>query len=169
MITQPVTCVVVADGARARFFCLKAGLTADFDGGAELEERADLVHAGVRHPATTGEPSGTDRQRAAAGGPGRDDDGSEASRRRDADRRFAGQIIDQCADLCRAWPARNVILIADKHTLGLLRQKTHRLNGVDVQELARDLSRANAAAVHAHLKTAGLVRGMAGLPVGLAR
>lgn len=153
---RSLTCVVVADGARARFFAFhppRARLAA----GGVLEERAGLVNAAHRHPGPAGDAHGADSRRAAAGGPGRNDDASEANWRRENDRRFAGQIVDQLLDCCHTWPARQVLLVADKRTLGVLRPRTERLAGLTVREHARDLSRLDGHELLAHLRADGVL------------
>ncbi len=156
MSSSLVTCVVVADGARARFFTLQPTATAGADGGMALQERSDLCQSDPRRT-TLAAANVADHSRAAAGGTGRDDDASAANRRREWDRRFAGEVIDKCAEFCRDWQVKRVVIVADPRTLGLLRHKAHRLAGLDVRELGRDLSHADAPTLRAHLVTAGLL------------
>ncbi len=149
-------CVVVADGARARFFWLHP-TRARSGGNGVLEERVGIVNAAHRHPMASSDVPGADPRRAASGGVGRNDDASEANWRRENDRRFATQIVDQLLDCCHEWHTRSVIIVADKRTLGMLRQKTDRLGGLTIRELSRDLSRFDETALYAHLGAAGLL------------
>lgn len=148
-------CVVVADGARARFFLMHP--TRPNVAGHGMEERAGLVNNAHRHPMGSSDVPGADPHRAAAGGPGRNDDASESNWRRENDRRFAGLIVDKMLDCCHEWHAHNVLLVADKRTLGLLRPKMDRMAGLTIREYSRDLSRLEGPALYEHLNTANLL------------
>ncbi len=150
-------CVVVADGARARFFALDSAAGPRSGHAALLVEHADLVNPSHSHSHGSADMPAGEGRRAAAGGPGRNDDASDASWRREQDRRFAGQVVDKMTELCAAQSANQVVVVADARMLGLLRQKTDRLAGVELHEHTRDLTGFEPVAIHNHLATAGLL------------
>jgi protein required for attachment to host cells len=49
------------------------------------------------------------------------------------------------------------VVVADARMLGLLRQKTDRLAGVELHEHARDLTGFEPVAIHSHLAAVGLL------------
>ena len=157
-------CVVVADGARARFFYAAPPTRGRPGSRMTFEERADLTNPGQQHPGMTGVVSGVDRHRAGAGGAGRNDDASEFNRRREEDRRFSVAIIDKAAECCASWETPTVVLVADKHTQGQLRQHTHGLTGLTIRELSRDLSGLTLPQLQVHLADAGLLPGSPARP-----
>jgi protein required for attachment to host cells len=152
-------CVVVADGARARFFFAAAPSRNRPGSRPTLEERADLTNAGQQHPGASGTVSGVDRHRASAGGAGRNDDTSAINHKREHDRQFAAEIAQKLAECCEEWEVPNVVLVADKHTLGQLRQTTDHLTGVMIREFPKDLSKLEPPQIQTHLTTAGLMPG----------
>lgn len=150
-------CVVVADGARARFFALDPAAGPRSGHAALLIERADLINPSHSHSNGSADMPAGEGRRAAAGGPGRNDDASDASWRREQDRRFASQVIDKMTELCGAQSANQAVVVADARMLGLLRQKTDRLTGVELHEHTRDLTGFEPVVIHSHLAAAGLL------------
>lgn len=150
-------CIVIANGARARFFTLQPTSRQHPPPEVVLQERDDLVHPNPRTAHSVALHGGNDTRRTASGGAGRNDDASEANWRREQDRRFAAQIVDKTAECCRQWHASDAVLVADKRSLGLLRQKRDRLSHITVHELSRDLSHVTLPALYECLRAAGLV------------
>lgn len=149
-------CVVVADGARARFFALDpAGPRAGH--AALLVEDADLINPAHHHAVGSAAMPAGEGRRAAAGGPGRNDDASDANWRREQDRRFASLVVDKMGELCQARGVNQVVMVADARMLGLLRQKTDRLAGVALHEHSRELTGLQTVAIHHHLAAVGLL------------
>ncbi len=152
-------CVVVADSTRAHYFSLRPTAHAGSATPAVVEHRADLVRNALPAPNATGDQGDIDLRRAASGGPGRNDDASDMNWQREHERQFATEVIETCADYCREWDAGAVVLVAEKHMLGLLRQRTDLLEDLEVLELCRDLVDLDDSIVHARLAAAGMVPG----------
>lgn len=171
-MTKPVPasyCVVVADGARARFFTLGGEGGPRSGHAARMVEQAELVNPTHSHSHGPADLPGGDWRRASAGGPGRNDDASDANWRREQDRRFAGQLVEKLSELCQMYHATTAVMVADARMIGLLRQKADRFAGVELHEHTRDLTGFDAWAVHTHLAAAGLLppMGMASRPVAM--
>lgn len=149
-------CVLVADATRARYFSLRPVARGGF-ATAVVEAHADLAREPLLSRTTQAYPGGADLRRAASGGPGRNDDASDMNWQREHERQFAAQVIEQLADYARQWQARAVVLVAGEHMLGLLRQKTDHLAGLEVIEFCRDLVDLDDASVHTRLAAAKLV------------
>ena len=153
-------CIVVANGARARFFSLHPTARQHPPTEVVLQEQGDLLNLAGRHLAVPPDGSGLDIRRIASGGAPRNDDASVVNWKREQDRRFATQVMEKTADFARAQQASTVVIVAESRMLGLLRAKRDRLQGVQVLELTRDLSRLGVPAIYAHLRSAGLVPGL---------
>jgi protein required for attachment to host cells len=146
-------CVLVADGARARFFTLEPVEVPEMESGPNLIERRDLVN-------TEKEASEQDlmsdvkpgRNRTPGGGAHAYDD----HRRQYADereRRFARRVAKETAELTNLNGIKQVVLVAEKRMLGFLRSElTPTLkSGLQVQEVAKDMSKASPRDLHEYL------------------
>ncbi len=156
-VVLPSYCVVVADGARARFFSLDPASAPRTGYHAALVERWEMMNPAHSHSHGPADLPGHDWRRAAAGGPGRNDDASDNNWRREQDRRFAADVLEKVAEMCQLWSADRAVLVADKRTLGLLRLKMNRMAGVAMVEHSRDLTGMEGPAIHAHLAAAGIL------------
>jgi protein required for attachment to host cells len=156
-MTMSNLCIVVADAGRARLFTFDPR-TEPGDPPAALIERLDLTDPERRLA----------QREIRSDAPGRDqtpahrgfglDDGRE-DRTREVDRAFAIDIAEQVAGLIRSVGCRRLVVAAPPHMLGLLRPLTQMLRrrGVAIDDLARDLTRLPAGALHDHLADAGLL------------
>ncbi|MBI5607850.1 MAG: host attachment protein [Deltaproteobacteria bacterium] len=149
--------VVVADGARARFFTLDSNGMPRRGSARMLREHLDLLNPAHTHTLGHEPARGAAGRRAAAGGPGRNDDASDASWRREQDRRFAAQIAHQLEQHCREFACHDVVLVADARMLGLLRPRVDQIGGLHIAEHTRDLTHLSGADLHVHLADAGLL------------
>lgn len=149
--------VVVAEGARSRFFTLEPVEVPEFESGPNLIEHDSLanpshkarqqsiyadIRGGKNHTAS-GQAHGYDEHRQRFG------DEMEA--------RFARDIVKHLDGLMRTNGTRRLILCAEKRMLGFLRQA---LNGriprdVDVIEVPKDLAKLNVRDLHSRLARSG--------------
>lgn len=147
-------CVVVADGARARFFTLEAVESPDTEGGPNLRERKDLVNPEQKdHVGQLWSDAKTGRNRAPGGGQAHGYDDHRTQHADEFKRRFARNVAQEMARLVKASGARNVILAAQKRMLGFLRVELGPLlrNGVHVHAIAKDLCKFPPHEVHKYL------------------
>lgn len=156
--TDMNACIIVADGARARFFGLQRGEererrsrlaplgsleNPDFRGrGAEAPQRIKTEHitdrqAGATHPVN-------DRR---------------DQHRLELERRFAAEIAQRAAGLTSDWAAGTVILIADPRMLGLLREEVRGVlkPGLQLKELAKDYTALTTQELERHLIVSGVL------------
>lgn len=152
-VARSTFCVLVADGARARILTLEtdaAGLVATSN---PLTEVADLTSPERR--ARDSEVLSDTRpglRREGPHGPRHAVSDRREGHRHDADRRFAEMVVEAAAHLWRQSPRSTVIVAASPGMLGLLRPAiARRRRGAswpDVHQLARDLTKLSAPALH---------------------
>jgi protein required for attachment to host cells len=136
--------IVVADAARARIFTYEPGTLDEPDGESPLCERIDLVDPERRlRPSQVGSPV---------------DDHRDAHER-EVDRRFASKIAQQLDGVIAKHPTRDVVIVASPNMLGFLRadMATVPRRGLEVHELALDLTRETPAQLRDRLAAHGLV------------
>lgn len=152
---MPSYCVVVADGARARFFSLKPAELPAFEGGPDLDEREDLVNPEKEQ--TSRELFSnlkTGRNRAPGGGPAHGYDDHRDQHEDEFERRFARRVAARIDELS---PLEHIVLVADPRLLGFLRTELAAKQGTEVRELGKDLSGLSSTEIHSHLAAAGLL------------
>ena|SRR3990172_7944277 len=152
--------VVVADGTCARFFTLESAAQPSVESGPNLCERDDLVN-------TEHELGGRDKYSTTRtglnlnphGGPSHGYDDHRAQHEQEHERRFAHDIATRAVSLAQEHHAGHLILTAERHMLGLLRDalKIPVKSGIEVRELAKDLTTLAPAQVQDHLATAGVL------------
>jgi protein required for attachment to host cells len=144
-------CVVIADGARARFFSLEAADFPEVQSGPTLVEHEGLSNADALLPGKEKySDNKTGRNQSAAGIAHGYDDHRD---RHDAEneRRFAQQIVEATLKLADAKQPRNLILAAEKQMLGMLRQALPSAPRIEIKELAKDLTKLSAHELHQYL------------------
>lgn len=152
------TCIVVADGGRARVFILEASEAprapfrlVERSALDSPDLRSDGVNAAGRPPTATH----TDREAGPVHplGVQRERHGIEL------ERRFAMEIARKTAALVEGWSDGVVVLVADPRMLGLLRDSVRNAlkPAVHVKELAKDYAHLTAAELYDHLALNGLV------------
>ena len=161
--------VVVADGTCARFFTLEAAAQPSVESGPHLRERDDLVN-------TEHEQGGRDKYSTTRtglnlnphGGPSHGYDDHRAHHEQEHERRFARDIAARALSLAQEHHAGHLVLTAEKHMLGLLRDalKIPVKSGIDFRELAKDLTKLTPTQVHEHLAAAGVLPARHGPKVG---
>ncbi|MDX1487101.1 MAG: host attachment protein [Acidiferrobacterales bacterium] len=153
-------CIVVADGARARFFTLEPVESPETQGGPNLVECNDLVNPEQKaHTGQLWSDAKSGRNRAGGGGQAHGYDDHRSSHVDEFKRRFARGVAQQAADLVQTSSARTVILVAQKRMLGFLRVELDVLlkNGVSVHAVAKDLSKLASHELHRYLAKERLV------------
>jgi len=136
------TCILVADRARARLFELAPPPENRASDPARLLEREALVDPEGEVPVN---PLFSDPHRGtnhARSGASYEYDEHREQHRQEVARRFAKRIAVAAADFARSRGTARMILAAEPHMLGLLRDNVPRLlpKEVALVELARDLS-----------------------------
>ncbi len=146
-------CVVVTNGARARFFTLQQSDIPELESGPNLIEQRQLTNPQKEtQGASLWSDAKSGRNRAANGGPAHGYDDHRDQHQDEYERRFAANIAEECARLTRSHKASDVVLVSQKRMLGFLRSAMEsKLNGTNLQELAKDLSKLNPHELHEHL------------------
>ena len=152
-------CVVVAGGSRARFFTLKDVEFPEMQSGPNLCEINDLISV---EKETAGNDLWSDtksgRNRGGNGAAhGYDDHRSQHED--EFERRFARDIARETARLLRENSTKQLVLVAQKRILGFLRNELDSLlkAGVEIKELAKDLSKLSPLELHEHLARERLI------------
>lgn len=126
------TGIIVVDRSRARFITVVAG-DPDLEGGPKLEERRDLVNPSAelserelysdRSGSLHGSPSGAAHA----------SDDHRARHTEEAERRFAGSVIDEARRFAVEYGLTRIVLLAGPRLLGTLRSKLDRSGFRDVE------------------------------------
>jgi protein required for attachment to host cells len=150
-------CIVVVDGTRARVFTLEGGAAAP---GPDLVEHEDLANpehklAGRDKYSTTRTGSNLNPQK----GPSHGYDDHRDKEEREHERRFAQEVANHAVSLAQRQHVNHLVVVAEKRMLGLLRKALvlPAKSGIEVHELAKDLTQLTPTELHAHLAEAGLV------------
>jgi len=161
-------CIVVADGARARLFTLDDSVLEP--PGPDLVEREDLANpehklAGRDKYSTTRTGSNLNPQK----GPAHGYDDHRDKEEREHERRFAHDIASHAVALAQRERSYQLVVVAEKRMLGLLRETLvlPAKSGIELRELAKDLTQLSATELQAHLAEAGLVPARQAPQVGL--
>ena len=152
-------CVVVVDGARARFFTLQPAELPELESSPRLVELEDLVNPEAEVPdRELWTEAKTGRNRAPNGGPAHGYDDHRERHEDELERRFANSVGEHCEALARREKADVIVLAAQKRMLGFLRQTVvPRLKGMEVKEYTKDLSKLGPQEIHDHLAREALV------------
>ena len=155
-------CVVLASRARARVLTLASSTSEGQPTLAALQEAADTSNPQER---------ARDSEQFSDTRPGLRREGGHAPRHAVSDRRqshrrddvlqFFQVVVDEAAQIWRAFDTCKIVIVASPPMLGLLRGvMAHRMNGpspYDLVEFPRDLTHLGAPAVHDALARAGLL------------
>ncbi|MGD8428958.1 MAG: host attachment protein [Ectothiorhodospiraceae bacterium] len=152
-------CVVVAEGARARFFTLEPAAVPELESGPNLQEHNSLAnpsHKAHQNKIFADTRSGRNRS-TVAGAHGYDEHRSQHDD--EMEHRFARDIANELSNLTSANGTRRVVLCAEKRMLGFLRGALNGSipNGVEVVEVAKDLAKLPARSLHERLAGQGLL------------
>lgn len=152
------TIVVVANGSRARFFSVHPAETPEFESSPQMVEYETLVNPEQMASGKelwTDTRSGSHRSGAGHGMHSYDDHRDE--HRVEFERRFAQNVATEATNLVRSKGATRMVLTADNRILGMLRNKLHRNNGFEIQEVARDYSKFSIRELHEQLASLALI------------
>ena len=162
------TCVVVADGGRARVFVVEPRQSVDLRERPRFVERRALVNTAVEvDPREHSDDHGTGRRRMFRAGPTH---GYEDRWDREETRLkgiFARAVVDEAIRVATEERAFDVVLVAEARMLGLIRhhgdlfEKAH----MRCAEHAADLTKLSAVELHHRLAEAGLVPAPAPAPM----
>lgn len=152
--------VVVADGTCARFFTLESAAQSSVESGPHLLEHDDLVN--TEHEQAGGDKYSTTRTGVnlnPRGGPSHGYDDHRAQHEQEHEHRFARDIAARAVSLAQENHAGHLVLTAERHMLGLLRDalKIPVKSGIELRELAKDLTKLAPTQIHEHLAAAGVL------------
>lgn len=152
--------VIVADGTCARFFTLHVAAQPAIESSPFLVERDDLVN--IEH-----KQAGRDKYSSTRtglnlnpqGGPSHGYDDHRVQQEEAHERRFISDIAAHAASLLQKYESNHVILVAERHVLGLLRNalKIPIKSGINIHDLAKDLTNMTPIELHEYLATAKLI------------
>jgi protein required for attachment to host cells len=150
------TCIIVADGARARFMTLEIPLEPSVDGGARLVEREDLVNPEAEAPERGLFRDRSGRGHSARSGPAHALDDHRQQHLHEVEKRFVRRLLERAERFVAEFGALELVLAMDPHLLGVLRAE---LDGtrlrVGVRELAENLTRQSLGDIQARLAARG--------------
>jgi protein required for attachment to host cells len=153
------TCILVADGARARFLTLEIPIEPATDGGAYLVEHLDLVNPEVDVPERKlfSDRSGSAHSSPKGGAHALDD--HREGHEHESARRFARSVAERLASFAAEQAATEIVLVAEPRSLGALREQivAKHLRGVDLVELGENLTRRPLVQIQSVLALRGVV------------
>ena len=157
--------VVVADGTCARFFTLESAAQPTMESGPHLLEHDDLVNP--EHEQAGGDKYSSTRTGVnlnPRGGPSHGYDDHRAQHEHEHESRFAKDVAARAVSLAQENYAGHLVLAAERQMLGLLRDalKIPVKSGIEVRELAKDLTKLTPIQIHEHLAVAGVLQARQG-------
>jgi protein required for attachment to host cells len=147
-------CVVVTDGARARFFTLDPAQFPDLETSPRLTEQGNLINPEKDLPQRELFSSPKSRRNVPVeGGASHGHDDHRDQHEDEFERRFARRVAEEASRLAQSTKARCVVLAAQSRMLGFLRQELSILlkGGFEVRESGKDLSKLSPVQIHEHL------------------
>jgi protein required for attachment to host cells len=157
------TCIVILDAARARLFSYQS------QGGSEptLRAQRELVNEGRREHGKFSDTKPGNRWQ--EGGRGSTDDHRDAQIA-DHDEKFVKRVIGEVAQAVQDQGFAELIVIASPRMLGVVRSLGQVApRGVELVEIAQDLSWMTPAQLHDHLAEKHLIGARPRVPVQSAR
>jgi protein required for attachment to host cells len=150
------TCIIVADGARARFITLEIPLEPSLDGGAHLVEHDDLVNPEAEAPDRGLFRDRSGRGHSARSGPAHALDDHREQHLLEVEKRFVRRLLERAERFVAEHGALELVLAMDPHLLGVLRAQLDpgRLR-VGRREIAENLSRQSLVEIQARLAARG--------------
>ena len=148
------TCLVVADGARARFLILEPAETSKLQFGPNLVELKDFINPEAgEYGRDLWSDTKTGVTRDWSRGQAHSYDDHREEHEAEFVRRFAKTIAEETKTFVRAQKANTLIIAAPKKMLGFLRVALNQsLKGdVSVKEVPKDFSKLSSVELHEHL------------------
>jgi protein required for attachment to host cells len=163
------TCIIVADGAHARFFTLEIPEEPRADGGARLVETRDLVNPDGDIPERLQFSDRAGKAHASPEGAAHALDDGRERHRQELGRRWARCVLDEMDRFVRHERSTRLLLVAELRVLGALREQLlhERLRDIDIVELGQNLAQHPVAHIHSTLASLGLVPAAAAPDVGV--
>lgn len=152
-------CVVVAEGARARFFTLEPVEVPEFESGPNLREWNTLMnpeHKAHQREVYTDVRSGRNRGNA---GEAHAYDDHRDQHDAEMEHRFARTIADELEQFSSQNGTPRVVLCAEKQMLGYLRgaMNGHARKDLEITEVPKDLTRLSPRELHEKLAKDGVL------------
>ena len=151
-------CVVVAEGARARFFTLEPAEIPEIESGPNLKELRALANpAHLAHQDSSIWTETRGGRNRTANGPGHGYDEHRDDHEHQQESRFARDIAAELESLVRRNGTPRVVICAEKQMLGFLRGAlgNHNLGAEQVVEVAKDLAKLSPRQLHERLARDG--------------
>ena len=152
-------CVIVADGARARFFTLEPVEMPELETGPNLVEQQDLINPEAETPgqALWSDVKGGRNRSSSGSAHGYDD--HRTQHETEFLIRFAKVIAEEAGRFTAKRHTKHLVLASDKTMLGFLREalNTSPPHVQDIHDLAKNLGKFNTIDIHQHLADAGLL------------
>jgi protein required for attachment to host cells len=150
-------CVVVANGSRARFFYLKRPELTDLNARPRLLERGEIFEPELQERGQDLWTERTGMNRGAGSGSHSYDD-HRNQHQAEFEKRFTKQIADHAVKLIRSSAAHSVVVCGAQRQLPLLKNILEsKVNGVHIQQLAKDLLKLDAHALYEYLHKEGML------------
>jgi protein required for attachment to host cells len=150
-------CVVVADAWRARLFTLEQPRSARTQSGPNLVEARGMVNPELEmleREAASEPRSGGNR---AAGAGVRSYDDHRGKHELEVERRFARAVVDQVSLLLKKEKSEQLVLCASTRMLGLLRKALDHGCKAEIHDVALDMTKMTARAIHDRLAKGGTI------------
>jgi protein required for attachment to host cells len=165
------TCIIVADGARARFITVEMPEDPVVDGGARLVEHEDLVNPEADLPDSEMFSDRRSRSHASPKGAAHALDDHRQQHRQELERRYARRVADEARRFVARQGASRLLIVAEPRTLGVLRREFQGepLRQVAIEEIGENLSARPLAEIQSSLAVSGAVPGAQPPEVGVFR
>ena len=153
-------CVVVAAGKQARLYTLDPADQVEAQYGPNLNHQLDMASDELELKGSElWSENKTGRNRAANGSGAHGYDDHRSRHTDEYEKRFARTIAEQALQLAEKQKTRRMILVAHNRTLGHLRHAMGPLSksGLQIHELAKDLSKLSTQDLHEHLARESLL------------
>ncbi len=153
-------CVIVMDGARARFLSLQSAEFPEFESSPKLIEHEALINPEKDTPAGelwSSRESG--REHSATIGSAHTYSDHREHHEDEIERRFTELVAKQTAHFIQTQQAQNLVIVADRQMLGVVRDLLIPLvsDGLHIQELAKDLTKLAPLKLHEYLTSEGFL------------
>lgn len=147
-------CVIVMDGARARFLSLQQAEFPEFEPNSKLIEHEALINPEKETPAGelwSSRESG--REHSATIGSAHTYSDHRERHEDEFERRFTQLVAKQTAHFIQTQQAPNLVIVAERQMLGFVRDSLIPLvsDGLHIQELAKNLTKLGPSELHEYL------------------
>jgi protein required for attachment to host cells len=149
--------VAVVDGANARFLTLEPLAAPELESGPDLIERCELLNPANAMAGQELWASGKTGRNRGSGSRGHSYDDHRGNHLIEFERRFAQAIAAQIDALVQEHALNALVLVAEPHILGILREGLGPQGRLPTQELAKDLRRMTPRQLHHYLAQKGLL------------